>query len=233
MIFSKIYNLFLAIFFPKICVGCGTYGSFLCQNCATKIEVIKTATCPECGKISQLGKYCTNCKARLHFSLDAVLIAARFDAGPTKELIHNLKYNGLAELSELLGEIVYKRILAESPMSNLIVTFVPLHRRRLGDRGYNQAELIANYVCHRLDVPCAQTLKRIRNTTTQTKLSRQDRLANIQSAFRCISPEIVVSKNILLIDDVMTTGATLNECAKVLKKAGAKKVFAAVVARNI
>jgi len=229
----KIFSLFYDIFFPNICVGCGKYGRTLCFDCAGQIERIKTAVCPACGKISVGGKYCPACKKRTNSELSGVIIAIHYSSGPSKEIIHNFKYNSVVELAEVLGELMVASLeKAEIPRDTIIVP-VPLHPKKLGKRGYNQSLLIARYIAEKLDLRCIETLIRIKETETQIKLGRSARLANLANAFACKNPKIVRGKRILLVDDVITTGATLNECARVLKLAGAKSILASVAAKNI
>lgn len=229
----KIYENSLNIFFPERCVVCGTYGSLCCQNCINEIEYITTPTCPECGKISKKSQYCTNCRSRIKPSLYAVNIACHYHSTVIKKVIYDFKYSGITGLSQVCGELIYQRIRNCFDGDNTIIVPVPLYKYRQNIRGFNQAELIARYLSKRMDLPGGSALIRQINTTNQVSLSRTKRLVNLEGAFLCTDKELVWGKNILLVDDVMTTGATLNECAKILKQAGAKKVFGAVVARNI
>lgn len=233
-VIKDIPNFFLDIFFPKLCVGCGTYGRFLCFDCAGKIENIKTSTCPECGKISKYGRYCPNCKARTRTSLGGILIAAGYDAGPTKEIIHHLKYSGFIELSELLGEILAQRLVDSGlGLNDTVIVPVPLHKKKEKKRGFNQAELMAKYISKKLNIPGGNSLVRVKNTETQVGLRREERIKNLTGAFICDDREFVAGKTVILVDDVTTSGTTLNECGRVLKEAGAKRVFGLVVARRI
>ena len=224
---------FLNIFFPKRCVGCGQPGGFVCFECAGKIEMIKTATCSECGKITKSGQYCSNCRQRLKTNLKGLIIAAKYDAGPTKEMIHHLKYSGFTELVPLLSEIIYGRIHNNIPARNLVIVPVPLHKKRQSLRGFNQAELIGRELSKKLNLPGGAALSRIKNTESQVKLARENRKKNLIGAFVCDDREFILGKSVLLIDDVTTTGATLDECAKVLKLAGAREVWGVVVAKRI
>lgn len=221
----------LDIFFPKRCICCRKFGAYLCFDCAKEIEYIKTDTCPECGKISHGAKYCQNCKARAKTQLSGLIIAANYHCPPVKEMIHNLKYCGLIELSELLGEILCQKLVSID-LKDYIIVPVPLYRKRQNQRGFNQSALIAKYVTQKLGIEYADCLKRLRDTKPQVELKRGERQKNVLDSFVCKST-IVERRNILLIDDVATTGATLSECAKALKIGGAKKIIAAVVARNV
>jgi len=229
-----ILSFFLEIFFPKRCVDCGKPAKhFVCSDCINNIEKVRTSTCAECGKISQFGKFCQNCKKKNGTSLTGLISAARYESGPIKEMIHHLKYTGITSLSEVLGELMSERLEREKIKGKLVVVPVPLHQKREFTRGFNQAELLARYISKRLNIPGGMALVRIKNTPSQVTLSGNLRKTNLVNVFRCDDTELIAGKTVLLIDDVTTTGSTLNECAKVLKQNGAKNVFGAVVARRV
>lgn len=225
-------DFLLDVFFPKFCVGCGKYGEFVCVECAKEIESIKTGTCPECGKISQSGRFCSNCKKKLGLELFGIIVAANYEAGPMREMIHHLKYSGFIELSDLLGELIVQRLMVEKISNDLVLVPVPLHINKFAKRGFNQAELIARYVSNRVKIPYKNALSRIKHTESQVGLSGTERRTNLEGAFAVNKKSAISGKTILLVDDVTTTYSTLNECAKELKSAGAKKVYGLVVARG-
>jgi ComF family protein len=165
--------------------------------------------------------------------LKGLIVAAKYDVGPTKEMIHHLKYSGFTELVPLLSEIIIHRIKNNLPKKDLIIVPVPLHKKREAQRGFNQAELIGRELSKRLDIPGGLALSRTRNTQSQVKLVRKDRKDNLVGAFACEDPEIICNKCVLLIDDVTTTGTTLEECTKVLRKNGAREVWGVVIAKRI
>jgi len=149
-------------------------------------------------------------------------------------MVHALKYGGLDYLAPLMAEEMLHRFaqLPELAMADLIVP-VPLHRFKLRQRGYNQSELLAQHFAHCIGLPfCGNCLVRVRNTPSQTTLGRAGRLQNMTGAFACVRPEVVKGKTVLLIDDVATTGATLEGCAQALKQGGAKQVLAYTYARE-
>ena len=229
----KIKLMILDIFFPKMCVSCGKYGQYLCVTCAGEIELLKTPICFYCGKISPNGKSCLNCRARMKTELFAIIPAVRYDVGPMKEIIHQLKYCGVSELGEILGELVFQKIKDLDLGKNIILVPVPLNIKKKNIRGYNQAELLAKYLRDRLQCDFADVLVRCRNTASQTTLHRRERLLNLKNAFLCLDANLIRDKTVLLVDDVATTGATLSECANVLKEIGAKKIIGVVAARNL
>jgi ComF family protein len=231
---NLIYTFLLDIFFPPKCLNCGKYGEIVCFDCAKEISLIQTLTCPECGRVSQNGKYCQSCKsAHKNIALKGIVIGAHYDSGPLKEMIHHFKYSGYLSLSEQLAEIICSRLTNINGLKNFVVVPVPLHLSRKNRRGYNQSELLARYISAHFDMPGGDALVRMRDTKPQIGLPRAKRLENLEDAFSCQDTELITDRKILLIDDVTTTGATLNECAKALKNAGAKEIWGAVVARNI
>ncbi len=154
--------------------------------------------------------------------------------GALRGLIHLLKYEGMrpvaVPLAEMLGEAIADLGLDASP----VLVPVPLHKARWHDRGFNQAELIARAASKYFERKLAiapEALVRRRETISQVGLSREERIENMRDAFRVADPKAVRGRNVLVVDDVMTTGTTLSECARVLKAAGAERVWAVTVAR--
>lgn len=155
--------------------------------------------------------------------------------GVVRELVHLLKYQRVRTVASLLGRLLGEELAGVRFPKPLLVLPVPLFRRKLRERGFNQAEEIARAFVGRdvfgnaqMDVSC---LVRTRQTASQTGLTRHQRRANVRGAFALTKPERIAGKNVLVVDDVMTTGTTANECARVLLRAGARQVFVATVAR--
>lgn len=220
-------------FSPSFCVNCRIQDQyvkeFLCPECRQEFKVMQTLTCPKCGRINNSGIYCLNC--RKNYSLNGIIYAAKFN-GSVKEMIHYLKYNKYQTIAASLAKLVLKKLQISKVTKDSIIVPVPLHWSRYWQRGFNQSELIAKIISKNLKLEYISALKRIKNTAQQMRLKRQGRLENLKDAFKIENPELISGKNILLVDDVATTGATLNECAKVLKRAGAKKVWGVVVAKD-
>jgi len=158
-----------------------------------------------------------------------------------RELIHLLKYGGVRPAANVLGRMLAEAVTVlepEFPADSVVLVPVPLHRTKLRQRGFNQAELIAQAAmkinpargCLHL---CAGVLERKRETASQIGLTSHQRRENLRGAFGAVQPELVKGRHVLVVDDVFTTGATASECARVLRRAGATKVWVATVARTL
>ena len=153
--------------------------------------------------------------------------------GSVKDSLHRYKFGGATAYADIYSEFIVKCI-DENQISCDSITWVPLSRRRLRKRGYDQAELLAKLIAKHLGQRPVRLLKKLRDTPPQSQTgSAEKRRANIAGAYACLRPERVQGKRILLVDDIVTTGATLSEAAKVLKKAGAKEVICATLARSL
>lgn len=222
---------FLDIFFPKRCIVCGKYGLFLCSECSKTIKIFKTPTCYYCGKITKFCVSCSSCKNKNKSNLNGIYYAASFKEGCVKEIVHYFKYNGISELSGLLSSIMAKRLENNLPKGNPVVVPVPLSLKRERKRGFNQSELIARKISEKLHLNGGTALAKIRDTSSQVQSQGKEiRSKNLRDSFICTDKELIENKTILLVDDIITTGSTLEECAITLKKAGAKKVYGAVIA---
>jgi competence protein ComFC len=224
---------------------------WLCPECLENIEIISTQTCPYCEKVTMdAGAICPACKIS-HWQknkttpLDNLIVAAKYGRNNVARLVHAFKYNFAEDLSRPLSDVIIKALLKNNLLLPDLIVPVPLHRRRLRWRGFNQAELLANHIAQNL-VPgfplpvFADLIRRKKFTPPQMKIKNyKERQKNIQNAFSLafssstsLTSSSLNGKSILLIDDICTTGSTLLECAKLLKESGAKKVFAAVIARQ-
>jgi ComF family protein len=221
-------RILLDLLYPPRCVGCGQVGTFYCDACFDATPLLTLPVCPLCGRPQKEAEPCVRC---VHESLriDGIRSAAPFE-GTLREAIHRLKYNHTRDLALPLGEMLvacYQR----SCLPVDVIVPVPLHARRQRERGYNQAVLLAEYLGHMVGLPMVcGALYRQRHTVSQTQLDAQARRRNVEGAFVCTGSS-VQDKDVLLIDDVCTTGATLEACSVALKSGGARSVWALTLAR--
>lgn len=213
---------------PGSCLLCGSDSgaSLLCPACAADLPMPPSACCPQCADQTTYGERCGAClKEAPHF--DQAIAVFRYDF-PVDRIIHALKYGHQLAVAEWLGMRLAELI---APGEKLILP-LPLHSDRLSDRGFNQSMEIARALGNCLNLPVDRSsLVRNRATPPQADLPLKERHKNVRGAFECTAD--LTGKTILLIDDVMTTGATLNECARVLKLHGAAHITVAVAARAL
>lgn len=236
--------------YPPLCALCGSGlagGRALCESCAAAMKRIVPPFCDVCGESFQGqidGAFdCPNCKEiSFHFEFAR---AAMDRSGEILELVHRLKYGKEIHLARELGTLACRafedRRLAVALEEKWPLVPVPLHRRRQQDRQFNQAEEIARVVGLETGLPVLKRLKRVRRTQTQTRLSRKQRMENLKGAFAIRKGWFWEKGNpigkeetpgVILVDDVFTTGSTVDECAKVLRKAGAGRVAVLTVMRG-
>ena len=175
---------------------------------------------------------CVNCRGRaFHFECAVAVMQSR---GVLRDLIHRLKYNGELWLAEPLGDLLEQGLDDERLEGEVFdaVVPVPLHPLRRREREFNQAEILGRELARRRGWPCSDVLQRTRYTVTQTHFDRRRRMPNLRDAFTIRQNVAVQGKHLLLVDDVLTTGSTLDECSRVLLEAGAQSVRALTVARG-
>ena len=218
-------------FFPRRCVGCGKVGGFLCPECAGELPRLMPPFCPRCGRPQAGGIVCPSCWQR-PTDIDGIRSPFRFD-DVIRKAIHELKYRNLKAISPRLAELLAD-YLKESPLPREALVGVPLHPRRLRERGYNQSSLLARELGKRIGLPVIEDcLIRVRQAQPQVKaVDVEERRRNVADAFVC-RDERLKGKHIILIDDVCTSGATLESCAVALKDKGATSVWGLTLAREI
>lgn len=230
--FQKIKKETIDTIFPIFCVGCGKEGGWLCNECENTIIPTNNQFCPKCNKKTLFGEVCEKCKNKSY--LDGLISFGFYHNPILRKLITNLKYNNAKEIIKNIDKFILKFLNKYSfEFNDYIVVPIPLHKKRKWLRGFNQAELISNIIAKKLKLPVnCDLVERNVFTLEQTKISNVDRLENTLNAFGCIDKGMIKDKNFLLVDDVYTTGATMQECAKILKENGAKKVEGMVLARG-
>jgi competence protein ComFC len=227
----------LDLFFPKKCVGCGKLGSYFCDECIKNIEQTELV-CPKCERMSLGGVVHPVCRRRL--GLEGLWSLGIYE-GSLKGAIQKLKYRWVKELGAVLVEVLieywarYQPLLLEEIKRNggdkWVIVSVPLHSSRQNWRGFNQSALLGKLLAQKIGLKYAEALVKTRATKPQMSLKGWDRQQNIKGAFSLDSKFLTLDSNVLLIDDVWTTGSTLKECCYILKRSGAKKIWALTVAR--
>lgn len=228
---------------PAACAACGRALTddpvpFFCRTCWAGIKPLTQPSCPRCGLPFASGvaltyspdHRCLSCRQRPPAFTRAW--ACYPYEPPLQQALHLFKYRGKVVLAAALGKLL-REAWRQAPEVEVLMP-VPLHPSRLRAREYNQALLLADELNRALRLPLAyNSLVRVRATRPQTELTRTERLANLRRSFAVRRPQDVIGKRVLLVDDVMTTGTTFNECAKALRRAGAADVYAVALARTL
>jgi competence protein ComFC len=228
----------VSLLYPPVCAMCGTSiraGKYLCDQCEAKAVRIVAPFCEKCSEPfdgSIKGAFtCANCAHRTIYFEAAV--AAYRGRGIVRQIVHEFKYGRQIHLRHLVARWLHAALDDERLCGRRfdVLVPVPLHPARQRERGFNQASLLAELLSVQISIRVKPLLERTRYTTTQTALDRSERMENLHNAFRLRKNANVRGLSVLLVDDVLTTGSTLNECARVLKRAGAFSVHAATAAR--
>ena len=220
------------LLFPKRCVGCDVEGAFLCGECSDDLPTLEPPYCFICSQPGDLTmRLCHRCWER-PLQIDGIRSPYRFE-GAIRNAVHSLKYRNLRALAPVLAGLLADFVVSQSIEADLLVP-APLHPRRERSRGYNQSLLLARETGALLNVEIrSDALRRVQNTPSQASVSSEDeRQANVANAFQA-SPDIVSGKHVMILDDVCTTGATLEACSLALKAAGALSVQGLTLAREV
>lgn len=226
---TKFSEFFLNIVFPRRCVSCGKVGAYFCKNCIKKIDYIEMPFCPICQRAAIDGATHPICKTPRN--IDGLFVLSHYK-GPIKAAVKLLKYQFVSDTVETLTDLLIDAYPKYIPKFDMF-TSTPLFPKRFKLRGFNQAELLANSLGRKLKIPVNnKILIRVNFTKPQVDLRGDERRNNIRNSFICRDSEAIKGKYVGLIDDVSTTGATLFECAKVLKSNGANIVWGIVLAHG-
>jgi ComF family protein len=227
---QQLQKVTIDFFFPPHCVGCGKMGDLLCADCSRKLPRIVPPICNRCGKPQTSGTLCPSCWSA-QSGIDGIRSIFYFD-GIVRKAIHELKYYNLRALSDCLAEFMYQYLLATKIEGDIILP-VPLHRKRIRSRGYNQSALLAVKLGKLSGITVDQDiLVRTKDSVPQARTKTvQERQRNVDHAFIC-NDTMLKGSRIILIDDVCTTGATLEACAGTLKNSGAASVWGLTIARE-
>ncbi|MCP4681941.1 MAG: ComF family protein [Desulfobacterales bacterium] len=241
----NLLNKLIDIIYPPRCPICNEFllenihesgAVSICRTCASDFREIISPLCPVCGvpftHDMEEDHLCGECLEKR--PLYETLRAPYYYEGAIMEAIHRFKYGEIRYLADYLGPLLaeFAENRVNRPDSFLIIP-VPLHPKRLRERGFNQSLLLARHVSGQLKTELDfLSLRRVRYTQPQTTLAKDARRKNVKGAFQLKDPGLVKGRKVLLVDDVATTGNTLNECTRVLERAGCKKVFCLALART-
>jgi ComF family protein len=228
---QKVNQVILDLIFPPHCVNCKSANSWFCQNCLSRVSFIGPNICQRCGApaSSTRSTTCTYCQKQPLHAIDGIRAVSIFEDSPIRPAIHVLKYQNHQAVAAILAGLLADAYRRYALAVDLIVP-VPLHAARLKERGYNQSELLAGQLSQLVQLPVdAAALQRIKRTEAQVGLGANERQKNVAGAFA--AKKSIVDQKILLIDDVCTTGSTLDACATALKAAGAASVWGLTLAR--
>lgn len=228
---SKLGEMALNLLFPQWCIGCGKEGSFICVSCRRSLSVIMPPVCPLCGRPQLNGMLCSQCVS-WKVDIDGIRSPYRFE-GVIQQAVYQLKYRNLRASASLLAEMM-NEYLAANPVPGDVLVPVPLHKKRVRERGYNQSGLLARKLGKLRNMPVIENcLMRLVNTPPQARTGNlEERKMNVSGAFSCRDNRLK-GKRVILVDDVSTSGSTLDACAAVLKETGVESVWGLVLAREI
>lgn len=239
---EKIRLFLLDLFFPKFCLGCKKEGSYLCDDCRTLLDIAEFDYClcsskPQRLPSDQKSGKCNRCQDK---RLSGLYFALPYkEKALTRKIIYQFKYRPyLKDLAKTLAGILVEHLVISGKNTNEIwqnsvLIPVPLDKKKLKSRGYNQSEELAKELSEVLQIPMiSDNLIKIKNTKPQMELKKEEREKNLGKAFKIKNSQTLLGKKIFLVDDVYTTGSTMDECAKTLKEAGAKQVWGIAIARE-
>lgn len=212
------------LLYPRRCAACRARGEWLCPSCLDECIAHGEGCCGRCGARIR-GSSCAMCERYIRHLGE--LRAAYEYSGPVRDLVHRFKYDGVSAAADWMAE----QMPVEWLPPDAVLVPVPLHNTRERERGYNQSALLARALGKRSGLPVAPALKRVRRTQPQTHQDAAGRWNNVKGAFE-LRQASHAARAVVLVDDVCTTGATLEECAAVLRRSGTKEVRALVFART-
>ena len=219
--------------YPPACIACRVklpvnMGNFyICERCEPLFEKVTPPSCNKCGQVlNAVDENCASCFGKsFHFESNVSMFM--YDE-LMRDLMRDMKFRNKKRVATGLGLVWAKMI--EMPNEEFLLTWLPMHPKKQKERGFNQAEVMAKEIAKGLGISCKKLLGRTVDTPAQSGLHPKLRLENVKGAFEIIPGEYVFGSNIVIIDDIFTTGASINECAKVLLEGGAEKIYAKTLA---
>ncbi len=228
-ILKKLKNIILDILFPPICLSCKNLlleteiKDKICTKCLESIQIYSSFFCPKCK--SRIPNEEKSCHKEIKFLLAPV---TDYQNSAVKNLIWFLKYHKWQSIIKIIKPVIESYLdILNYDFKNFIIIPIPLHSDRLQERSFNQSELIAEIISRKIGISLNKdNLKRTKSTKNQAELKNiNERIANIENCFALSNPKEINNKNIILVDDVFTSGSTMSEAVKILKQAGAKKIM--------
>lgn len=221
------FSFLVDLFFPQACKICERIGGgIVCKECLEKIEYSQGKVCRRCTRALPLfNGLCKECSLNKWYFKEALFLAPY--RGVIKEIVHLYKYGKRHSLHKLLSSLCVSPLKRRGWEGFEYIVPVPLHKERERERGFNQAYLLAKALSKKVNARCLRLLKKIKNTPSQTELDYRYRQENVKGSFKVCTKE-TLRKKVLLVDDVFTTGATANECARLLSERGAEVYFLAI-----
>lgn len=239
---SNLKSFILDILFPRHCLGCDILltdenGHYVCHSCLRGIKFLNTFACAFCASPVVKGATCPYC--RQDHSLDRLLVVTSYEGIIIKRVVKSTKYRFVRTLAEQVGVLMANYVKKQAgrwlDVNGIIIVPVPLHPKRLRWRGFNHAEIMAKTAGQEFGFEViTDALTRVRDNKPQADMPDQkSRIANMaEGTFQCVKPDALHGQRVLLIDDLSTTGSTLEDCARALKGAGTKEVIGLVFARG-
>ncbi|MDO8741845.1 MAG: ComF family protein [Candidatus Roizmanbacteria bacterium] len=228
--------MFLTDFlFPKFCLGCGYIGVYLCVSCQNKLKPIEQDVCLYCRKPSLFGLTHPGCQKKLN--IDG-LLALYYYSPILKKIIKNIKYRLATEVWQEFYRIIKPETIAKLGFykklsSDFIIQPIPLSKNKYNERGFNQAKIISLFFQKFINYPIVNLLVRKKGVLPQAQLgSLRKRYQNVRGSFQVVDKKLLNNKRVILVDDIVTTGSTVKEAAKILKEAGAKRVYILALAKG-
>ena len=226
---SGLGGMAVDLLFPARCIGCGREGAFFCPSCESGLSRITPPVCPVCGQPLTENDPCPACLEKGR-GIDGIRSPFRFE-GDIRRAIHQLKYNNLRAIARPLAALMAEYFSA-APIPGEALVPMPLHPRRLRERGYNQCLLLSRELSKHISLPVIECAVRTRYVSPQARAaSATERQENVRGAFSC--RRRLGGQGLIIIDDVATSGATLEACARALKSAGAGPVWGFTLAREV
>lgn len=226
------------LLFPTFCIICKKDGNYICRQCYMEMSPILQLRCPVCDQPVHKYFYHVECLEKMNFEglIYVFPYGERFH-----DIIEAVKYKFYYDICKFLGLILAKnfRTLVKFNFQEYVVSSVPIHKSKLRNRGFNQAEIIGRAFAKELGLSYYNLLERVRKTQTQVGLDKYQRVANLKDSFKFAQPTFPTSnfqsapQKVILVDDIFTTGTTIRECSTVLKNAGIQSVFVAVLAKAV